>query len=456
MSARTRTADVPPGPPLPRIVQGLAFIASRRKSMHYLRNRYGPTFTINIPLFGRSVVVSEPAMIKQLFMTSTDVASNVQPNLGRVLGQGSIFNLEGEAHRRQRKLLVPPFHGKRMHAYEGVIEEEFLRETAHWPDGEEFETLDSMMHITLNAILRAVFGAEGAEFEALRKLLPGWVKLASWLATVPIPRKDLGPWSPWGRFNAARREFDAIVGSLIDKTLADPHLTERDDVLAMLLQSRYDDGSSMSRRDIADELLTLLAAGHETTATTLAWAVERLQRHPELLARLVTEVDEGGSERRQATIHEVQRTRPVIDLAGRHVIAESMPLGDWTIPRGYTVIVGISVVHDDESIFPNAAQFDPDRFVGRKPNNYEWVPFGGGTRRCPGAAFANMEMDVVLRTLLRDFDLTTTGAPGEHFHSRGVAYAPAKGGLVRLRRRNTLSNNVVTPLRRAESLPSAR
>ncbi|NMN97479.1 cytochrome P450 [Antrihabitans stalactiti] len=453
MSART--VDVPPGPSLPRFVQGVAFIASRRKTMQYLRNRYGPTFTIDIPLFGRSVVVTEPALIKQVFMTSTDVASNLRPNLGRVLGDGSIFNLEGEAHRRQRKLLVPPFHGKRMHAYESVIEEEFLREAASWPGNKEFATLDSMMHITLNAILRAVFGAEGAEFEALRKLLPGWVKFASRLATVPIPRKDLGPWSPWGRFNGYRREFDAIVGSLIDKALADPHLAERDDVLAMLLQSRYDDGSAMSHRDVADELITLLAAGHETTATTLAWAIERLQRHPDLLARLVAEVDEGGSELRQATILEVQRTRPVIDLMGRHVISESMPLGDWTIPRGYTVIVGISIVHDDESVFPNADQFDPDRFVGHKPNNYEWVPFGGGTRRCPGAAFANMEMDVVLRTLLRDFDLTTTHAPGERFHSRGVAYAPKNGGRVRLRRRNTLSNNVVTPLRRAESLPSA-
>ena len=450
MSART--VEVPPGPSLPRFVQGVAFIASRRKTMQHLRSRYGPTFTIDIPLFGRSVVVTEPALIKQVFMTSTDVASNLRPNLGRVLGDGSIFNLEGEAHRRQRKLLVPPFHGKRMHAYESVIEEEFLREAASWPENKEFATLDSMMHITLNAILRAVFGAEGAEFEALRTLLPGWVKFASRLATVPIPRKDLGPWSPWGRFNAYRREFDAVVGSLIDKALSDPQLAERDDVLAMLLQSRYDDGSAMSRRDVADELITLLAAGHETTATTLAWAVERLQRHPDLLARLVAEVDEGGSELRQATILEVQRTRPVIDLMGRHVIAESMPLGDWTIPRGYTVIVGISIVHDDESVFPNADRFDPDRFVGHKPNNYEWVPFGGGTRRCPGAAFANMEMDVVLRTLLRDFDLTTTHAPGERFHSRGVAYAPKNGGRVRLRRRNTVSNNVVTPLRRTESV----
>jgi len=452
MSAQPPAVPIPPGPRLPQIVQGVGFIASRRKAMRLLRERYGSTFRIHIPLFGQSVVITEPAMIKQLFLTSTEVASNVQPNLGRVLGRGSLFNLEGDAHRRQRKLLVPPFHGKRMHAYEKMIEEEFLREAAKWPEGKEFETLAPMMHITLNAILRAVFGAEGAEFEALRKLLPPWVELASWLATVPIPRKDLGPWSPWGRFNAKRREFDRIIGSLIDKALADPRLTERDDVLAMLLQSRYEDGSAMARSDIADELLTLLAAGHETTATTLAWAVERIQRHPGLVSRLVDEVGSGGSELRQATILEVQRTRPVIDLMGRHVNAESLQLGEWNIPRGFTVIVGISLVHDDESIFPDAGRFDPDRFVGQKPSNYEWVPFGGGTRRCIGAAFANMEMDVVLRTLLRDFDLVTTYSPGERFHSRGVAYAPARGGRVALRRRSTPIPNSTVPEKEAAEL----
>jgi cytochrome P450 len=433
---------LPPGPGLPRALQGAAFLASRRRMTRLMRRRYGRVFTLHVPLFGQAVFVSDPALVKQLFMTSTDVVGNIEPNLGRVLGRGSFFNLEGDEHRRQRKLLVPPFHGKRMQSYEAIIEEETLREAATWPQGEPFETLAPMMRITLNAILRAVFGAEGAEFEALRALLPPMVTLGSRLALVPGRHVDLGRWSPWGRFASYRREFDSIVGRLIDKASADPAPGDRGDILSLMLQARYDDGEAMSRRDIADQLLTLLAAGHETTATTLAWAVERLRRHPALLARLVAEADAGGSELRQATIIEVQRTRPVIDITGRTVKADSFRLGEWVIPRGYNLLVGISLIHDDDDVFPHAASFDPDRFVGVKPDSYAWIPFGGGTRRCIGAAFANMEMNVVLRTLLRDFELSSTYEPPERWHSRGVAYAPAKGGVAIVHRR-TAHNSAV-------------
>jgi hypothetical protein len=433
MTASEPAVRLPPGPRLPRAVQGAAFLASRRRTTRILRRRYGRVFTLNVPLFGRAVLISDPALVKQLFMTSTDVVGNTDPNLGRVLGRGSFFSLEGEAHRRQRKLLVPPFHGKRMQSYETIIEEEAVREMAGWPQGEPFETHRPMMRITLNAILRAVFGAEGAEFEQLRALLPPMVTLGSRLALLPAGHRDLGRWSPWGRFLAYRQDFDAIIDSLIDK--AARAAGDRGDILSLMLAARYDDGSAMSRGEIADQLLTLLAAGHETTATTLAWAVERLRRHPALLARLVAEVDAGGSELRQATILEVQRTRPVIDLTGRTVKADSVRLGEWVIPRGYNLLVGISLVHDDDEVFPDAASFDPDRFVGAKPDSYAWIPFGGGTRRCIGAAFANMEMNVVLRTLLRDFELSSTYEPGERWHSRGVAYAPAQGGRAIVHRR---------------------
>ena len=436
MSTVSDSVRLPPGPALPRALQGIAFVASRRRTLQLMQKRYGSSFTIDIPVFGRSVVISDPALVKQLYMTNPEIAGNVEANLGRVLGRGSLFNLDGAAHRRQRKLLVPPFHGKRMHTYEAVIEEEFRREAATWPEGVEFSTLDSMMRITLNAILRAVFGAEGAEFEGLRRLLPPWVALASQLAVVPVPRVDLGRWSPWGRFNIRRREYDALIESLIDKALADPMFDERSDVLALLLRSRYEDGKPMTRSHIADELLTLLAAGHETTATTLAWAVERLRRHPSVLRRLVAEIDSGGTELLQATILEVQRTRPVIDLHARSVVADTMQLGEWVIPKRHTIVVGIGLIHADDSVFPDAARFNPDRFVGVRPDTYAWVPFGGGTRRCIGAAFANMEMNVVLRTMLHDFDLATTNAKDESWHSRGVASAPARGGRAIMHRRN--------------------
>jgi cytochrome P450 family 138 len=225
------------------------------------------------------------------------------------------------------------------------------------------------------------------------------------------------------------------VARLITRTERHKDLDQRADILALMVQSRYDDGSAMSRSDLADQLLTLLTAGHETTATTLAWTVERLRRHPAVLRELVDEVDAGGCALREATVLEVQRTRPVIDVVGRQVRAESLRLGRWTVPRGYVIFVSIVLIHENEALFPNARAFDPHRFVGAKPDLYQWVPFGGGTRRCLGAAFATMEMQAVLRTLLRDLTLLPTAEPDERWHLRGVANAPAKGGQALVRRR---------------------
>jgi hypothetical protein len=401
--------------------------------MRRMRDRYGDAFTINVPIFGRCVVISDPAQIRQLFQAGPEVADNLDRNLGRILGPGSMFGLTGEQHHRQRKLLVPPFHGRRLRAYEQIVEEETIRELATWPEGRPFATLPSMMRITINVILRAVFGAEGAELQRLREQLPRLVALGSWLAVLPIPRWDRGP---WGRFRAMRREYDAIVGRLIATAEGDPRLDERDDVLALMVQSRYDDGSRMSNSEIGDQLITLLSAGHETTATTLAWAVERLRRHPAVLRELVAEADAGGSALCQTTITEVQRARPVIDLVGRQVKAESLRLGRWTLPRGYPVLVSITLIHENATLFPDPLVFDPYRFMGAKPDLYQWIPFGGGTRRCLGAAFANMEMNVVLRTMLREFSLVPTGEPGERWRSRGVANAPARGGVAVAWRRN--------------------
>ena len=433
---RLNIATLPDGPSAPRAVQGIIAVTARLWAMRRMRGRYGSAFTVNLPMVGKAVVISDPAETKQLFTTSPEIADNLRINLGRVLGPKSLFALDGDAHKMQRKLLVPPFHGRRLRVYEAVVEEEAIREMASWPEGREFATLDSMMRITLNAILRTVFGADGAELTALRELLPQAVKLGSRLALLPIPRTDLGRWSPWGRFHIYRREYDAIIDRLITLAEQDPGLGKRDDVLALMLQSRYDDGSGMSRSEIADQLLTLLTAGHETTATTLAWAVERLRRHPAVLRRLADEADAGGSQLREATILEVQRVRPVIDTTARQIRAPSMQLGRWTLTKGQIVIASIYLIHDSVDVFPNPRSFDPDRFMGSRPGTYEWIPFGGGARRCLGAAFAHMEMNVVLRTLLRHFTLEPTNERGERWHSRGVAYSPGRGGRAVVRRRS--------------------
>ncbi len=426
---------LPPGTRLPRAVQAVGFAAARRWTMQRLARHYGSVFTLNVPMFGRVVVVTDPELARQVFTTSPEELGNIKPNLSRLFGSGSVFALEGDEHRRRRRLLAPPFHGKSMKNYESIIEEETLREIAGWPEGTSFPTLPSTMRITLNAILRAVFGADGAELDELRRLIPPWVTLGSRLAALPTPKRNYGRYSPWGRMREWRRQYDLVLDRLIDAELADPDFAERTDVLALMLRSTYDDGSVMSRKDIGDELLTLLAAGHETTAATLAWAFERLSRHPDVLNAMVEEADSGGSELRQAAILEVQRVRTVIDFAARHVYPPVFRLGEWVIPQGDSILVCISQVHRNPDVFPDPERFDPQRYLGNKPPAFAWIPFGGGTRRCVGAAFANMEMDVVLRTVLREFTIEPTAAPGERWHSRGVAFTPKDGGRVAVRRR---------------------
>ncbi|ORW30210.1 cytochrome P450 [Mycobacterium paraense] len=426
---------LPPATRMPKLLQGIFFAVSRRWLIQRLARRHGNVFTVNIPIYGRVVVVGDWRLAKQVFTTSPEELGNIQPNLSRLFGSGSVFALDGDDHRRRRRLLAPPFHGKSMKNYEAIIEEETLRESAGWPEGAPVATLPSMMRITLNAILRAVFGAEGAELDELRRLIPPWVTLGSRLAALPKPERDYGRFSPWGRLAEWRRQYDVVLDRLIDAERADPHFDERTDVLALMLRSTYEDGSAMSRKDIGDELLTLLAAGHETTASTLGWAFERLSRHPDILAALVDEADNGGSELRQATILEVQRARTVIDFAARRVYPPVFQLGEWVIPHGDSIIISIAQIHNDPSVFPDPERFDPQRYVENKPSSFAWIPFGGGTRRCVGAAFANMEMDVVLRTVLRNFTIETTTEPGERWHSRGVAFTPKDGGRIVVHRR---------------------
>ncbi|HVR06370.1 MAG TPA: cytochrome P450 [Solirubrobacteraceae bacterium] len=464
MSTAAFTAKLPPGPRVPKLLAGLLVLSNRGLTMERLKERYGDAFTIDLPVFGRGVVISSPELVKQMFTASPDVLVFGESSpLGRVLGPGSLFSLDGERHLSERRLLLPSFHGDRMKSYEAIIEQEARREMARWQQDVEFATLPAFMRITLNSILRAVFGAEGPHQRRLAELLPRFVGLASRLTLMPWAQRDLGPLSPGGRLARLRRAYDGVIDAMIQETLADPRLEQRADVMALLLRAHYDDGSSMSRSAIADELLTLLAAGHETTATSLAWAVERLRRHPEVLARLQAEArgggdaQDGGSEAptglreppvasgalRTATIHEVQRTRPVITATSRLVAAEEFELGEWRLRKGHRVFAAANLIHSDERFFERALQFEPDRFLARKPDTYTWIPFGGGTRRCIGAAFAQMEMDVVLRTLLREFDIHTTAEPGERWHNRGVAFAPARGGRA-----------IVSRVRRPDAVPA--
>jgi cytochrome P450 len=428
------TLNPPRGPRLPTLVSTALFALARRPYFATLQRRYGDVFSIPVAGIGRAVVVCHPDLLKAVFTADPAVLHAGDNPLGAVLGRGSLFTLDEDEHLRERRLLLPAFHGDRMRVYEGLIEEEALRAMAAWPEGEEFATLPAFNTITLRVILRAVFGADGAELHELERLLPKATALGQRMVAAPVLRRDLGPLSPGGRLLRMRARYTVIVDRLIGERLADPGLRERSDVLSMMLQAVQDDGGSVDREAVANELLTLLVAGHETTASSLAYAVERLRRHPLVLARLQDEAETDGSAYRTATILELQRHRTVIGGTGRRAVGP-VALGEWTIPAGAMLFPALARIHDDSRFHAHAEGFDPDRYVDAKPGTYTWVPFGGGRRRCLGAAFALFELDVVLRTMLRHFDLEPTTDRPEHQSFRGLAYAPSKGGLARVRRR---------------------
>lgn len=428
---------LPPAPPpvIPKVLQGIAFFAARQWATERLAHRYGGAFRLEVPVFGRLVVVVDPKLAKQVYTSKPGELGAIQPNLSRLLGSGSVFGLDGADHRRRRKLLAQPFHASNMKNYEQIVEQETLREIGNWPQGEGFATLPPMKRITLNVILRAVFGAEGDVFDELRSVIVPWARLGSRLSTLPMPKRTYGRHTPWGRLAEWRRKYDVIIDAMIDKAQSVPDFEDRTDILSLMLRSSYDDGSSMTRKDIRDDLLTLLVAGHETTATTLAWVFERLSRQPEVLSALVEEAEKDDNELRHAAIYEVQRTRSVIDFSGRRVQAPSFELGDCVVPEGYSIVVSISRCHADADAFPDPDRFDPQRYLDGKPSPFAWIPFGGGTRRCAGAAFAKMEMNVVLRTILRHMTIETTAAPPEKIRAGGLGFLPKDGGRVTVHRR---------------------
>ncbi len=439
-TATTDPVRLPPGPRIPKFIQGAAVLTARYGAVAALGRRYGSTFTLNIPVFGETVVISDPDLVKDLFSTSRELIGRPKNNLGgNVLGPGSIFNLDGDALLARRKLLMPPFSGKSMRSYARITEEEVVREMQTWPEGVEFKTLEPMMRITLNTILRAVFGAEGKELDELRVLMPAAVEFGSKIALMPaVVRRDFGPWSPGGKFAEYRRRMDELINSLMADARSDPNFTERGDVLSLLLQARYDNGDPLPDAYIVDELLTMLVAGHETTSTQLAWTIERIRRHPDLLTRLTEEVDADGSELMLATIAEAQRTRPVLTAALRRTKTR-IRLGEWVIPEGDTILASTQLAMAAEQSFPDSDKFNPDRFLGSPPNPFAWIPFGGGMMRCIGASFATMEMDVTLRTMLREFRIEPTSDPDEKPHSRGVTVTPARGGLAVMHRRKNVA-----------------
>ncbi len=433
----TAAPRLPPGPGRHPWVHGARFVADRHRWLSGLQRRYGDAATVDLPHFGRVVAIANPELVKDVYRAKPSQLNAGTTPFGALLGEGSLFAMDGERHLAERRLLLAPFHGDRMRAYEPIIEEETRRVFADWPEGEEFRTVEHFNRITLRVILRAVFGAEGGQLTTLEELIPRVVVLGQRVLVMPFLGRDLGPRSPGGRLQAMRVQYRTTIDALIDRTLADPALHERIDILSLMLRAIQERGEPLNREHVGDELLTMLVAGHETTASSLAWTIERVRRHPEVLRRLEAEAATEDSTYRTAVVNEVMRVRSVIPVGLVRQVTEQGPfqLGEWTLPPGTWILNAGAVMQEDSRFHEDAHRFNPDRYVGKKPDGYAWIPFGGGVRRCIGAAFAQLEMDVVLRMLLREFELQPTDARSERVLNRGVATLPAKGGRAVVRRR---------------------
>ncbi|MDX6638013.1 MAG: cytochrome family [Solirubrobacterales bacterium] len=418
----------PPGFRAPRALQTFRFITDPVGFAEAGRRAYGDTFSARVFPAGEAVFVSDPDSLKRLF--GADRVNTIAPGrnvvLEPLLGRRSVLLLEGSEHLQRRKLMLPQFHGERMRAYEDLIERLAEREVAAWPLGEELRLHPSMQAITLEVILSAVFGVGEERREDLRRRLIAILAATQSPAAIGMSFKATR-WLP--RYRRIRRliaETDALLAAEIALRRTDPDLEAREDILSMLVAARYDDGEGMDDGEIRDQLMTLLMAGHETTATSLAWAFELLFRAPEAMERLRTEVQADGTEYLDAVVEETMRLRPVVPFTGR-LLKEAAELGGYELPSGRVVFASIWLAHTRAATFPEPYAFRPERFLDGATETYSWIPFGGGTRRCLGASFALFEMKVALRTILRHAVLRPASDVPEPIVRRNVTLAPKHG-----------------------------
>ncbi len=429
LGSRSIERRLPPGPPLPRPIQTGIWSRQARRMLYACQDRYGDVFRIRIAYEGTWVMLADPEAVKQVFTGDPKVFHAGEGNqiLAPVLGQNSLLVLDEKPHMSQRKLLLPPFHGERMQAYGETMRGLAEAEIASWPTGTPYKLRPRMQALTLEIILRTVFGVEAGESAKLTELREALREFLD-ITTNPrflLPLLLIGP-NRLRRVSAFRRRIDH-VDRLIYQEVAERRragdVGERDDVLSMMVGARHEDGSPMGDEEIRDELLTLLVAGHETTATSLSWAVERLARHPDKLERLRAEVGEGREEYLTATIQETLRLRPVISIVIRR-LTEPVEIGGYELPAGFSAVPCIYLVHRNPEIYPEPMRFRPERFLETPPGTYTWIPFGGGVRRCLGASFAQFEMTVVLRELLRNHSIRPARPEPERVFRRAITETP--------------------------------
>jgi cytochrome P450 len=429
---------LPPGPTSPRAVQTVRWLVRPWAMMEELHRRHGDMFTVQIANEGTWVFLAHPDAVKQVFTGDPRLLHAGEANriLLPLLGHHSVLLLDDEAHMRQRKLMLPPFHGERMRRYGEVMAEAAGEEIENWPLGEPHAVREATQRITLEVIMRTVFGVQDVSRRARLMAILGhvleWGGDPKRMALLAV----LGPRNAASSrmFRSVREPADELIYQEIRERRRAPDLGDRNDVLSMLLTARHEDGSPMSDEELRDELMTLLVAGHETTASSLAWAVERLVRHPKALARLREEARAGGSDFADAVCKETLRLRPILSLVVRRLKAP-MEIGGRLLPAGVTVAPCIYLVHRRADVYPDPLVFRPERFLESSAGTYTWFPFGGGVRRCLGASFALMEMRIVLQELVARLDLRPADPRPERFVRRAITNAPRRGGEVVAERR---------------------
>ncbi len=421
---------LPPGPRMPVFLQGLGWWHRPTAFMERCRARYGKRFTIRLPAQPPFVMISDPDEIREIFTAPPDV---LHPGEGArilepVVGRFSVILLDESPHLEQRKLLLPAFHGDRMQALSGLMADLSEQEVATWPTGRPFELHSRFQALTLEIILRAVFGLEtGGRLDSLRARLTDILAFGNSPTSVNtnLQRNFFGL-GPFARFTRLREKADALVYEQIDERRRAGG--EHDDVLSMLLEARHEDGSPMSEQELRDELLTLLVAGHETTASELAWAFAQLAREPDVLRRLHDEIDaDDGDAYLTATIQETLRTRPVLPNVAPRLVVKPIEVGGWDYPPGCCLVANGYLIHHDPALYPDPYAFRPERFVDEQPGTYSWIPFGGGRRRCLGASFAMLEMRLVLRAVLSSCAVAPSGEGFEPPRRRNITITPGRG-----------------------------
>jgi cytochrome P450 len=422
-------ASTVPGPRLPRLAQSVMGIVRPVEARMALRERYGPVFRTNDLIVGELVHVAEPRLVAEIFRWKPADYNVGEPRkpMEPVTGPSSILLLDGERHMRMRKLMLPPFHGEAIAQFERMIADATDREIDAWRPSMRIRTRTVAQAVTMEVIIRAVFGITEPERVAeMRRLLPR-LSSVNPLVALEVARRDLGRHSPWGRFLRDRARADALIYEEIARRRADG--SDEDDILALLLSATDEDGAPLTDCELRDELITLLLAGHETTASSIGWAFERLLRSPSSLQRATEEARAGTStDYIDAVVKETLRVRPVVTEVFRAPTAP-VDLNGHRLEPGDQLAVAIMLVQYDPGLYPpDPLAFRPERFLEGAPEAYTWIPFGGGVRRCLGATFAQLEMRVVISRILARAQLRASRVRDERVRFRGITLVPGRGG----------------------------